>query len=143
MGRKYVDWWAKYNEYMRSEKWFEKRERILKRDKGKCVLCNKDATQVHHNTYERFGGKERLSDLVSLCKRCHEQHHGRVIHVTEKTKELVFDSEFIGDEYIFTGREVYEGLFFMKYGEMPGTPSSTGMANIIKIREALGEDSDG
>jgi hypothetical protein len=33
---------------------------------------------VHHKTYERFGGDERMDDLEVLCRFCHIKHHGRV-----------------------------------------------------------------
>jgi len=139
MGRRYVDWWAKYNEYMRSEKWFEKRERILKRDKGKCVLCNKDATQVHHNTYERFGGKERLSDLVSLCKDCHERYHCKTARITTKTKEIVFSEDILGEAGRYSPQEVYEALFYVQNGRLQSEAPKQGIGYIKSIRESLPE----
>jgi 5-methylcytosine-specific restriction endonuclease McrA len=32
------------------------------------------AVEVHHLTYERLG-EERLTDLVALCRSCHEREH--------------------------------------------------------------------
>jgi hypothetical protein len=37
---------------------------------GRCRDCGRRGTEAHHLTYERVG-RERLSDLVLLCKRCH------------------------------------------------------------------------
>lgn len=65
-------WWANYREYMRSDAWFDKRDRVLKRDNYICQACLKrKATQVHHLTYEHFGD-EPLFDLESICKICHD-----------------------------------------------------------------------
>ena len=63
-----------YKEYLKSPKWKAKRAAALKRDKGMCRLCGEFATQVHHATYKRRG-KERISDLTSLCQSCHEKFH--------------------------------------------------------------------
>jgi hypothetical protein len=32
--------------------------------------------EVHHLTYDRFGGNERLEDLQTLCRDCHRTWHG-------------------------------------------------------------------
>src|ERR1700730_584469 len=45
--------WKQYNEYLRSDSWLKKRAKVLQRARGICEGClNKDATQVHHLTYE-------------------------------------------------------------------------------------------
>ncbi len=60
-----------YSEYLRSDWWHWKRERAIKRANGDCELCREaTATQVHHTTYANLG-RERNSDLVALCRRCH------------------------------------------------------------------------
>ena len=65
---------AKMLNYYYSDAWKKKRKRILNRDKA-CILCKGTTNlQVHHLTYKRFG-KEKLSDLVVLCKKCHEKTH--------------------------------------------------------------------
>ncbi|MDN3687393.1 HNH endonuclease [Cyclobacterium jeungdonense] len=62
-----------YNEYLSSEVWHYKRERVLKRDEKICRACGiNEATQVHHLSY-RFVGNEPLFDLVSICARCHDK----------------------------------------------------------------------
>lgn len=44
-------------------------------------VCNCNAPlDVHHNTYERRG-QERPSDLIALCRPCHEKHHDILGHV--------------------------------------------------------------
>ena len=60
-------------EYLDSPAWQMKRNAVMKRDGYQCV-CGAKATEVHHKTYDNIG-KEPLSDLVFLCKVCHEKAH--------------------------------------------------------------------
>lgn len=66
----------KYNEYLESPNWKEKRERVLERDGNLCI-CGEQAIYAHHKTYKNVG-QEQLSDLVTLCKNCHDGYHGRL-----------------------------------------------------------------
>lgn len=63
-----------YGAYLSSPQWFARRERVLKRDGYLCVDCGKIANHVHHLHYATLG-RERLSDLVSLCGACHKARH--------------------------------------------------------------------
>lgn len=66
------EWWAWYNVYLNSDKWKEKARRVRERDGGICqACCIRQATQVHHKTYEHVGD-EPLFDLVSICDKCHD-----------------------------------------------------------------------
>lgn len=68
-------WWAWYQEYLASDVWASKRERVLERAKGACEACGiEQATQVHHVTYKRVG-REPLFDLRAVCISCHEDLH--------------------------------------------------------------------
>lgn len=64
-----------YEEYMRSPAWAAKRQQRLELDGHKCRTCGctfeERPLQVHHVTYERLGHEE-LSDLITLCRSCHE-----------------------------------------------------------------------
>lgn len=62
-----------YKEYLDSPAWEMKRDKVKERDGGQCV-CGTQATEVHHKTYKNIG-KEPLSDLVALCKECHDRVH--------------------------------------------------------------------
>lgn len=62
-----------YKNYLKSPAWKVKRDAVEQRDGGQCV-CGAQATEVHHKTYKNIG-KELLSDLVALCKECHEREH--------------------------------------------------------------------
>lgn len=66
-----------YEEYIVSLKWLRKREEILKRDGNLCQRCKAyPATDVHHLTYANLGN-EPPEDLISVCRGCHEEIHGR------------------------------------------------------------------
>lgn len=74
-----AEWWAAYNDYMRSARWADKRRRVLDRDKEMCQACLKrKASQVHHKTYEHCQneqgefGYEPLFELESICTICHD-----------------------------------------------------------------------
>lgn len=41
-------------------------------DRGLCVFCKQPATTVQHVTYRRAGGGEKVGDLRSLCRLCHD-----------------------------------------------------------------------
>ena len=64
-------WWDAYAEYLESDQWREKRQRVLARDNFMCQACHRRrATQVHHLTY-RHVRNEPLFDLASICDVCH------------------------------------------------------------------------
>jgi len=65
------EWFVGYNQYLRSDAWKSKRERVLKRDNNLCQACLKAiATEIHHLTY-RHVFNEPLFDLVAICNPCH------------------------------------------------------------------------
>lgn len=54
-----------------SPQWKAVRADRLRLDGGLCVFCKSEAQEVHHITYEN-AGQERLEDLRSLCRICHD-----------------------------------------------------------------------
>ena len=54
-----------------SPQWREVRAQRLQVDGGLCVFCKCEAEEVHHVTYDNVGS-ERLDDLRSLCRICHD-----------------------------------------------------------------------
>lgn len=64
-----------HREYLRSPVWAKKREEALALYGCTCNRCKAHGTDVHHRTYERWGGNERISDLEILCRDCHSAHH--------------------------------------------------------------------
>lgn len=71
---------ADYKKYLLSDEWKALRGLVLEKFDFMCVLCKeRKFLDIHHLTYRRRG-RERLTDLVSLCRICH--------FATHKTKEL-------------------------------------------------------
>jgi hypothetical protein len=53
--------------------WDSVRNKVMKRDGYKCVLCNSEGKelQVHHIRYRSHGGSDGMENLASLCMECH------------------------------------------------------------------------
>ena len=67
----------KYQAYLCSREWFEKREAVLRHSKGLCERCRiHPADAVHHLTYARKY-REDWGDLQAICNACHEFTHGK------------------------------------------------------------------
>ncbi len=65
-----------YREYLLTPQWWERRTAAIKSSHHKCQVCNAGGTglDVHHRTYDRIG-REDPSDLVVLCRGCHQIFH--------------------------------------------------------------------
>lgn len=71
---------ASYAAYLRSDHWqnVKTRYRTSKLPQS-CVVCGAERVDLHHRTYERLG-RERLTDLVPLCR----EHHGEAHRLRQK-----------------------------------------------------------
>jgi 5-methylcytosine-specific restriction endonuclease McrA len=68
-----ITWWERYNEYLQTEAWRERRAKVLRRARGVCEAClEHPATEVHHTTYKHLGC-EPLFELRAVCRDCHEE----------------------------------------------------------------------
>jgi hypothetical protein len=75
LGRRLRQWrYSSYDAYRRSAFWARKRKRILRRGRGRCEVCGRKATVVHHLTYELLC-REPEDHLVALCDGCHHGAH--------------------------------------------------------------------
>lgn len=61
--------------YLSTPEWQYRRQLIIQRDKV-CRICKSSANEVHHLHY-RTWKKERLQDLVLLCRGCHQKVHDK------------------------------------------------------------------
>lgn len=62
--------------YCRSPHFQLVRHVVLLRDDWRCVLCNREAVQVHHRSYNHINELEsEVKDCVSLCRSCHLLFH--------------------------------------------------------------------
>lgn len=64
--------------YLKSSQWQTLRKKVLKRDAYTCQSCQTSGIplEVHHITYIRLGN-ENISDLVSVCRYCHQAIHDK------------------------------------------------------------------
>ncbi len=61
---------------MLPENWEEIRQQVLKRDSFNCVKCSSSQElHVHHIHPKYFGGSHELSNLITLCAKCHSERH--------------------------------------------------------------------
>lgn len=68
---------AEYQEYLKSDQWLALRRRVIERDGRKCTRCpSRERLQAHHLFYRDRWEDAELSDLVTLCRDCHEREHG-------------------------------------------------------------------
>jgi 5-methylcytosine-specific restriction endonuclease McrA len=66
-----------HRRYLRSASWKALRLLIFKRDGYTCRVCGRKSfdtrkLHAHHLTYDRLGN-ERMTDLETVCMRCHRR----------------------------------------------------------------------
>jgi hypothetical protein len=65
-----------YYNYLQSVKWKEFRELAFEHFGRKCGLCDSEFdVQLHHKHYRNVFN-ETFADVIPLCRRCHQKHHG-------------------------------------------------------------------
>jgi len=65
-----------YPAYLETPHWQKVRALALRRAGRHCQVCGaRGRLDVHHNTYARRG-RELPSDVVALCRACHDLYHG-------------------------------------------------------------------
>jgi 5-methylcytosine-specific restriction endonuclease McrA len=65
-----------YGDRRQTQEWAVLKRQVHRRDRYRCRLCGRNDVQlhVHHRTYETYA-EERLEDLITLCRSCHEHFH--------------------------------------------------------------------
>ena len=79
-----------YDLYLQTDAWGTLRAEALARTDGQCVVClSRERVEVHHRHYNNIG-RERLLDLIVLCR----EHHFH-LHLGEAVEDTVsnFPSE--------------------------------------------------
>lgn len=76
-----------YATYLLGRHWRKFRRRVILDRGGRCECCGDmpapKQLQVHHRNYHRIG-RERMSDVILLCGRCHlSQHPGPASRPTD------------------------------------------------------------
>ena len=81
----------------RSEKWRQKRNEILQRDKNTCQNCGEKFAKlhVHHIYYLPFRQIWQYDNsiLITLCENCHNQIHELKYTAEELIKKSFFTTE--------------------------------------------------
>lgn len=67
----------KYEKYLHTSEWNLIKHKVLYRDSYKCTKCGSNIlVNVHHLNYDHiFKEYDYLSDLTTLCKKCHQKIH--------------------------------------------------------------------
>lgn len=64
--------------------WWDLRKKVFDRDGGKCQgmkgwnKCGAKAVDVHHIVPLSRGGTSTMSNLMSVCKECHDARHNHM-----------------------------------------------------------------
>lgn len=69
-------------------KWEEIRQKVLERDKYKCIVCGKPATQVHH-IHLRSKRRDLLYEMNNLVAICDEHHQHSSTEGLEKVNKRI------------------------------------------------------
>lgn len=76
------------------------RLRVLERDGYACIACGtagENRLQLHHLTYRSQGGAHTATNLVTLCRRCHDAIHAGLLeleHVEWRANEFAWFRRF-------------------------------------------------
>lgn len=54
------------------------RSNVVERDRLRCRGCGKPGEEVHHIIFRSHGGKDEEGNLVTICRNCHNQAHGKL-----------------------------------------------------------------
>lgn len=107
---------AMYRAYLASPVWKAKRLEALAFYGCTCKRCGDHGTDVHHKTYRRVGGREKMRDLEILCRSCHEAHHATEKVTGRKTKRRGIHRRAI--EHKLTSRHIE--ILFREFPKMSG-----------------------
>ena len=94
-----------YEEQLQDPRWKEKADFIKKRDKMRCRMCTLTGypREVHHlyyeSTYDRPRNPWEYPDntMITVCVKCHKEHHRKNKNKYLKWHEILMESERIGD----------------------------------------------
>ena len=66
-----------YKKYLKGSHWSDFKTKTYNSGKGKrrCAVCGSyEKLNIYHTSYKRLG-KEKASDVMILCKNCHNDYH--------------------------------------------------------------------
>lgn len=112
-----LDFTRSYLDYLASDSWHALRSALIETTGDFCKQCGRvgpsrisenAALDAHHLTYSRFG-RERLADLVLLCRACHESEHIRRF-AQRSAREIAMDIACMGSPRSSTAEIAYRDL---------------------------------
>lgn len=92
------------NVYLKSDAWKRKRNLIMDYYDYKCQNCESKATDVHHLSYDNIF-IEKFSDLMPLCRSCHDKEHDTE---STPTKVSYISMSDIQDRHVVVEKETYK-----------------------------------
>ena len=107
--------------FYNSIEWKAIKENLFSVRGRKCEICGKiESIQVHHLTYDRFGGNEELTDLKILCGFHHMEEHGLIFNNNSRCVSL-------GLMYVDIVDDLVAGLLLSQiiYWHLPGKTGQT------------------
>ena len=77
-------------QYGDAEGFYNVKSAVLSRDNYTCQICGAKNTklQVHHIRFRSKCGSNRMDNLVTLCKECHDKVHTGELEYTKKVKSF-------------------------------------------------------
>ena len=59
-----------------------------------CEHCGAKAVDIHHIKYRSQGGRDEISNLIALCRKCHDMAHNK--ELTESDLRLLHRRRMAG-----------------------------------------------
>jgi len=59
-----------------------------------CEACSRQAVDIHHIKYKSRGGTDDISNLIALCRRCHDLAHSE--QLSESDLQYIHNSFLAG-----------------------------------------------
>lgn len=89
------------------------RKAVIIRDNCKCMECGKSncVLEVHHIKARRYGGKNNLGNLITLCSKCHQKTEGKEKEFEEHYYNMI-NGKNIRFDY---AQHVMQGKTWLRY----------------------------
>lgn len=86
-----------YREWLKDQRWIQKRNQILTRDKNTCQFCGTQDRYLHVHHKEYWVGHKPWEypdgNLVTLCDQCHSIIHSLVNSINDVTVGAIYGRE--------------------------------------------------
>jgi len=102
------------DQYQHGDLFYHKnfKQACLVRDKFKCRVCKAQSNlQCHHVKPRSKGGTDKLSNLMTLCKDCHDRHHKEGLKLPRQKVLSMSQQPMFSREKLFTERIIQDSPF--------------------------------